>query len=217
MSASKAPQNGPGGQIPFSEPPWLSGLPSPIFKPTHHKFQQAIRPLIQKLLHDNAQEWESLHETVPPHVFSQFAAANLLPCALPAPLPATLLKDLANITHLPGDIPVEEFDALHGVIFSDEMTRSGLAGPGGSITTGMAFGVPPIVKFGSDELKAKFLPDLFTGRKRCCIAITEPDAGSDVANITTTAVKSPCGKFYIVNGTKKWCANPASSTILPIS
>ncbi|KAM7192146.1 Acyl-CoA dehydrogenase/oxidase, N-terminal and middle domain containing protein [Naviculisporaceae sp. PSN 640] len=194
-------------QIPFSDPPWLSSLPSPIFKPTHHKFQRAIRPLIQKLLHDNAIEWESQHETIPPHVFGQFASAGLLPCALPAPLPAALLKDLAGITHLPGDIPVEEFDVLHGIIFSDEMVRSGLAGPGGSITTGIAFGVPPIIKFGSDELKRRFLPDLLTGRKRCCIAITEPDAGSDVANITTTAVKSACGKYYIVNGTKKWISN----------
>ena len=90
------------------------------------------------------------------------------------------------------------------MIFSDEMTRNGLAGPGGSITTGIAFGVPPIVKFGSRETQERFLPDLLTGRKRCCIAITEPDAGSDVANITTVARKSDCGKFYVINGTKKW-------------
>jgi len=36
------------------------------------------------------------------------------------------------------------------------------------------------------------------------LAITEPWGGSDVANIKTTAVKTPCGKFYIVNGMKKW-------------
>ena len=42
------------------------------------------------------------------------------------------------------------------------------------------------------------------GDKFICLAITEPAAGSDVANIQTTAVKSPCGKFYIVNGEKKW-------------
>ena len=44
-------------------------------------------------------------------------------------------------------------------------------------------------------------------RRRCCIAITEPSAGSDVANIATTAVKSADGKHYIINGEKKWITN----------
>ena len=87
------------------------------------------------------------------------------------------------------------------------MARTGLAGPSGSLTTGMAFGVPPIIKYGSKSLQERFLPELLTGRKRTCIAITEPEAGSDVANITTTAKKTPDGKHYIVNGTKKWITN----------
>lgn len=68
----------------------------------------------------------------------------------------------------------------------------------------MSFGVPPIIKYGSKSLQEKFLPDLLTGKKRSCIAITEPEAGSDVANIQTTAEKSKDGKKYIINGTKKW-------------
>ncbi len=84
------------------------------------------------------------------------------------------------------------------------MARSGLAGPSGSLTTGIAFGVPPLLKFGSKQLQERFLPDLLLGKKRTCIAITEPGAGSDVANIQTTAVKTEDGKHYIVNGTKKW-------------
>lgn len=84
------------------------------------------------------------------------------------------------------------------------MSRSGLYGPGASITTGIAFGVPPILKFGSAELQERVIPDLLTGRARGCIAITEPGAGSDVAGIETTAVKTDDGKEYIVNGQKKW-------------
>jgi acyl-CoA dehydrogenase len=68
----------------------------------------------------------------------------------------------------------------------------------------MGYGVPPILRFGSPRLQERFLPDFLTGKKRTCIAITEPDAGSDVANICTTAVKSADGKQYIINGTKKW-------------
>lgn len=85
-----------------------------------------------------------------------------------------------------------------------KMARSGLAGPSASVTVGMAFGVPPVIKFGNAQLQERFLPDLLTGRKRTCIAITEPDAGSDVANIVTTATKTKDGNHYIINGTKKW-------------
>lgn len=84
------------------------------------------------------------------------------------------------------------------------MARSGLSGVGSSLNAGFAYGISPIVKFGSPELQERFLPDLLTGRKRGCIAITEPEAGSDVANITTTAVKSADGQNYIINGSKKW-------------
>ena len=85
-----------------------------------------------------------------------------------------------------------------------QMNRAGLSGPPGSLTAGLAFGVPPILQFGSKELQEQWLPDLLLGKKRTCIAITEPEAGSDVANIQTTAIKSEDGKHYIVNGTKKW-------------
>src|SRR5436190_22608399 len=84
------------------------------------------------------------------------------------------------------------------------MSRSGLAGPPASLTAGLAFCVPPLLKFGSPQLQERLLPDLLTCKKRTCLAITEPDAGSDVANITTTAAKSADGRHYIINGSKKW-------------
>uniref|UniRef100_A0A093VM10 Medium-chain specific acyl-CoA dehydrogenase, mitochondrial n=1 Tax=Talaromyces marneffei PM1 TaxID=1077442 RepID=A0A093VM10_TALMA len=71
----------------------------------------------------------------------------------------------------------------------------------------MDYGVPPLVKHASPELQERVLPDLLTGKARCCLAITEPDAGSDVANITTVAEKSADTKEYIINRTKKWITN----------
>ncbi len=85
-----------------------------------------------------------------------------------------------------------------------QISRTGSLGPSGAVTVGVAFGLPPILKFGKPELQERFVPDIITGRKRICIAITEPGAGSDVANITTAADKSEDGQHYIVNGTKKW-------------
>lgn len=150
-------------------------------------------------------DWER-EGTVPAHVFQTFAKHNMLIPNLPAPLPVQWLKKL-GIHDILGAVMVEEWDYLHTGIYIDEMARSGLAGPSGSLTVGFAFGIPPLIKFGSPELQSRLLPDLLTGKKRICIAITEPTAGSDVANISTTAIKSPDGQFYILNGTKKWITN----------
>jgi len=190
--------------VPFSEPPYLAGLPSPYYKPTHLEWQKACREFISKHLLENALEWDTI-ETLPEHVFETFAKAGMLLPSLPAPLPVAWLKKLG--IHKILTVPVEEWDYIHTMIYSDEMARTGLAGPSGSLTTGMSFGVPPIIKYGNQQLQERYLPQLLTGQKRTCIAITEPAAGSDVANITTTATKSPCGKFYIVNGSKKWITN----------
>ncbi|KAK0356187.1 hypothetical protein LTR87_005903 [Friedmanniomyces endolithicus] len=143
-------------------------------------------------------DWERA-ETVPPHVFATFSKHHMLIPTLPAPLPAADLK-ACGIHEILGVVKVEEFSYFHNLIYTDEMSRSGLAGPGASLTTGIAFGVPCVIKYGSPELRQRFLPDAFHGRTRFCIAITEPDAGSDVANIQTTAVRSQDGGSYVVNG-----------------
>ncbi|EKG19592.1 Acyl-CoA oxidase/dehydrogenase type 1 [Macrophomina phaseolina MS6] len=195
----------PTAPTPFAEPPWLAGLPSPYYNASHRKWQRDIRAFIEEHLLQHAFEWER-EETVPPHVFETFAAANMLLPNLPAPLPVEWLKKL-GIHELLGGLKVEEFDYVHGAIYCDEMARAGIGGPPASMTVGMAFGVPPIIKFGDAQLQERFLPDLLTAKKRACIAITEPGAGSDVANISTTAVKTPDGKHYVINGTKKWITN----------
>ncbi|KAF2088915.1 acyl-CoA dehydrogenase [Saccharata proteae CBS 121410] len=191
--------------VPFSEPAWIAGLPSPYYNDSHRKWQKDIRAFISENLLKNALEWDTA-ETLPSHVFETFAKANMLVPNLPAPLPVEWLKSL-GVHELLGGLKVDDFDYMHTAIYCDEMARSGIAGPPGSLTVGMAFGVPPIIKFGDRALQERFLPDLLLGRKRICIAITEPDAGSDVANIQTTAVKSADGKHYVVNGAKKWITN----------
>lgn len=63
----------------------------------------------------------------------------------------------------------------------------------------------PILLFGTDEQKQKYLPDLAAGRKYGAFALTEPNAGSDVSAIETTARKD--GDFYVLNGSKQWITN----------
>jgi acyl-CoA dehydrogenase len=164
--------------------------------------ETSLVPFLPLPLHVNP----SLKTNNPESLYQKFAAANFLIPNLSAPLPIKWLHKL-GITHLPGGLAVEDFDYLHTLIYVDEMARTGSLGPSGAVTTGIAFGLPPILKFGSQALQERFVPDLITGRKRICIAITEPEAGSDVSNISTTAVRSKDGKSFIVNGTKKWITN----------
>ena len=65
-------------------------------------------------------------------------------------------------------------------------------------------GFPPILNYGTEKLKDALCPGIINGTIRVCLGITEPQAGSDVAGIQTTAQKTPDGKHYIVNGQKKW-------------
>ena len=68
-----------------------------------------------------------------------------------------------------------------------------------------ALGTFPIVLFGDDEQKKKYLPDLAKGKKVAAFAITEPEAGSDASAIKTTAKKE--GDHYILNGLKHFITN----------
>jgi len=68
-----------------------------------------------------------------------------------------------------------------------------------------ALGTFPIVLFGTDEQKKKYLPDLAAGKKVAAFGITEPEAGSDASAITTTAKKA--GDHYILNGIKHFITN----------
>lgn len=68
-----------------------------------------------------------------------------------------------------------------------------------------ALGAYPIIYFGSDEQKKKYLPDIASGKRLAAFGLTEPNAGSDVGGIETTAVRD--GDDYILNGTKQWITN----------
>nr|UBX54532.1 acyl-CoA dehydrogenase [Aspergillus sp.] len=191
--------------VPFSTPPWLQGLPSPYHNESHRQWQKACQEFMQKHLHAHALDWENAGD-VPPHVFKTFSEHNMLIPALPAPLPIDLLKR-HGIHDFLGVVKVEDFDYTHFSIYISEMRASGLPGPSSALMAGVAYAVPPLIKYGSKELQERVVPKFLKGELRACIGITEPGAGSDVANIATTATKSSDGKYYIVNGAKKWITN----------
>jgi alkylation response protein AidB-like acyl-CoA dehydrogenase len=104
-------------------------------------------------------------------------------------------------------VPPEKWDLFHEMIITDELSRTGSGGFVWNVIGGFGIGCPPVIKFGSKKLKDRIMPGILNGDKRICLAITEPDAGSDVANLTCEAKLSEDGKHYIVNGEKKWITN----------
>ena len=71
----------------------------------------------------------------------------------------------------------------------------------------------PIMRWGSDELKARYLPEVASGRSQASYCLSEPDAGSDVAAMRTRAVRD--GDTYVITGTKYWVTNAGVSDLYP--
>ncbi len=89
-----------------------------------------------------------------------------------------------------------------------------VSGSGGGLGAATAvhlsiFGLTPVVKFGSEEMKRKYLPAVVSGDLHVCFGVTEPDAGSDTTRIRTTAVRD--GDHYVISGKKVWISKAAES------
>src|SRR6266852_4697864 len=100
-----------------------------------------------------------------------------------------------------------QFDYFHELIITQELVRTGARGYGDGLLAGSVIGLPPVLNFGSEELKGKVVPEVLAGKKFISLAISEPFAGSDVGGLRTTATLSEDKKYWIVNGTKKCVAS----------
>ena len=91
-------------------------------------------------------------------------------------------------------------------------------GPAGGFTVSYAvqtgIGMLPILYFGTEEQKSKYLPELISGRLRCAYCLTEPGSGSDALAAKTRADLSADGTHYVINGQKMWISNGGWADIL---
>jgi alkylation response protein AidB-like acyl-CoA dehydrogenase len=101
----------------------------------------------------------------------------------------------------------KDFDYFHELIILDEFGRCGSGGVLWGLLEGVHIGLPPVLNFGSDDLRKRCGLRVLKGEATICLCITEPYAGSDVANIRCTAKKSADGTHYVVDGEKKWITN----------
>ena len=120
-----------------------------------------------------------------------------------------LLKKAAEMGLTNADVPAEyggsEMDKISSAIIADRMAKCG------SFVVSMGahagIGTLPLVFFGTEEQKKKYLPKLATAEMIGAYALSESTSGSDALNCRTRAVLSPEGKHYILNGEKMWITN----------
>lgn len=122
-----------------------------------------------------------------------------------------LLREAGELGLLSSDIPEEyggeEADKITTMLITESVNTSGSFATAFGAHTGI--GTLPIVYFGNEEQKKRYLPALATGEKIAAYCLTEPEAGSDALNCKTKAVLSEDGKYYILNGVKAFITNAA--------
>ncbi|OBT75477.1 hypothetical protein VF21_04907 [Pseudogymnoascus sp. 05NY08] len=203
MSLSTPSPNGQwyhGSTVPFAEPAWSRGSPSPYLKDSHRRLRDAMRTWVETHVIPFASEWEE-KQTLPKEIYQQAAADGVL---MPMAAGKSISSELAGSFPIMGGVKPEEWDGFHDFIIHDELNRVGGIGVPNGLIGGVTLCMPAILKFGSSNLKKRVAKEVFSGQKRLALAITEPDAGSDVQSLATRAVLTPDGKHYKVNGQKKW-------------
>lgn len=120
------------------------------------------------------------------------------------------LMDKAGELGLLGTSVPEEYGGF-GMSFNTSMLVAEVTGAGHSFSVALSahtgIGTLPIVYYGNEAQKAKYLPMLATGQWKAAYCLTEPDSGSDANSGKTTAVLSEDGKAYVLNGQKMWITN----------
>ncbi|PVH97846.1 acyl-CoA dehydrogenase NM domain-like protein [Periconia macrospinosa] len=189
-----------GDLIPYADPSWYQSYHSPYFNESHAALRDEVRQWVEEKIMPNVTEWDEARK-VPDEIYKEMGDRGYLAGLLGMHYPTHLTdKRVASVAP-------EKWDLFHEMLVTDELSRAGSGGFVWSMIGGYGIGGPPLFKFGKKELVQRIGPAILSGEKRICLAITEPDAGSDVANLTCEAKLSEDGKHYIVNGEKKWITN----------
>lgn len=186
----------------FSEPPWVT-QPSPFYKESHHRLYHWARAWAATHLPESVcSAWEAAGKR-DEAVFAQAGRDGVLLGFAFGPKMDAGLCAAAGVSP-PAGVKPEEWDAFHDFVLVDALCATGAGSAFQALHSGLAYGIGPLLHFAGEDLKRRLVPDLLSGKKRISLAITEPQAGSDVSNVGgTTARKSEDGKYYIVNGLKK--------------
>ncbi|MCL4514412.1 MAG: acyl-CoA dehydrogenase family protein [Firmicutes bacterium] len=167
---------------------------SRFFTAEHEALRERIRGFVRAELAPHVDEWEA-REQFPREIFKRMGELGLLGLRYP-----------------------EEYggqgrDYFAAVVLSEELARCGIGGLPMAVAVHAEMATPPIFQFGTEEQKQRYLAPAIRGEKVACLGITEPNAGSDVAAIQTTArsdsqpIASKDGAGWVINGRKIFITN----------
>jgi alkylation response protein AidB-like acyl-CoA dehydrogenase len=157
------------------------------FTDAHEELRLHIRKFLEKEVQPHLEEWEE--RTFPDSIFKRFGELGFLGLRYPP------------------EYGGQGGDYFSAIVLSEEMARAGCGGLGMAVAVQTEMATPPVFKFGSEEQKRRWLVPAVRGEQIAAIAITEPDAGSDVAGIKTTARRD--GDHFVVDGRKIFITNGA--------
>lgn len=156
------------------------------FTEEHELFRQTVRDFVQKEVVPNIVKWEE-EEKIPREIFQRMGELGFLGINFPEEFGGT------------------NNDFWHTVVYLEELANNTCAGYAGAVSVHQYMATNHILQAGSAELKKKYLPGSVEGKLVGSIAISEPGAGSDVANLRCTAKRE--GDYYIINGSKTFITN----------
>jgi alkylation response protein AidB-like acyl-CoA dehydrogenase len=160
----------------------------PLFTHEHEELRATVRAVVESEFAPHALEWER-EGHFPDWVFKRLGDLGLLGLRYPA------------------EYGGQGGDWGHSIVLAEEMARCGSGGVGMAVAVQTEMATPPILKFGTEGQKQRYLVPAIKGEKIACLGISEPEAGSDVANIQTTALRDDDG--YVITGTKTFITNGA--------
>ncbi|MBI2058534.1 MAG: acyl-CoA dehydrogenase family protein [Nitrospirae bacterium] len=162
------------------------------FTEEHEVLRQTVKKFVEKEITPHVDQWEE-EAGFPREVYRKAGELGLLGVGFPEEY---------------GGHPMDIFGVF---VVAEELIRCGAMG----IQVGLGthgIGLPPIVRLGTEEQKRKWVPPVLRGERIAALAVTEPNAGSDVASIQTKAVRD--GDFYVVNGAKTFISSGVRADIV---
>lgn len=161
------------------------------FTREHELFRERLKSFLQKEVVPIIDQCEKEHIT-PKSIWQSMGSQGFLcPC-------------------MPKEYGGHGLDFLYAVIVSEEMAKINFTGLAASLHSDIV--VPYIASFGTEDQKKKYIPGCVSGDMIAAVAMTEPDAGSDVSSMTTTAVED--GEKIVINGSKTFISNGANCDVV---
>lgn len=157
-----------------------------LFTDEHDALRESVRRFVLAELRPHAADWEAARG-FPDSVFGACAEHGFLGLKYPEALGG------------------QGGDYLHDAVFAEELAHCGSGGVAAGIGAHVNIATPPIAKFGTADQQERYLRPAIAGEKIAALAITEPDAGSDVAGLKTHARRVDGG--WVINGSKMFITN----------